>query len=130
MEKYRGYWHDDSRHTSPPDGSYLASHGNVADSSFLHGGSVEYPVRPPLTPTPPGDPTPATGVFTGTCDRRHTSLTFAMTAAEGPEEAVLIFGTQANPGKPPIVLTFAVQFADDAVMVATAAGRSPSGALP
>ena len=50
--------HDDYYHPNPPAGSYLESHWNVADSSFLHAGPVGDPAPPPSNAPPVVDAGP------------------------------------------------------------------------
>jgi hypothetical protein len=47
--------HDDYFHTSPPAGTYLDNHWNVADSSFLHRGPIGDPPPPPPNEAPTVD---------------------------------------------------------------------------
>lgn len=54
-EQYLDCNHDDFYHPNPPNGSYLASHWNTADSSFLEGGPIG---DPPPPPPPPGNEAP------------------------------------------------------------------------
>jgi hypothetical protein len=56
MEALLDCGHDDYFHSSPPSGSYLADHWNVADSSFLHAGPVDG--DPPPQPPPPTNEPP------------------------------------------------------------------------
>ena len=44
--------HDDYYHPNPPPGSYLDTHWNVADSSFLHAGPLGEPPPPPVNTAP------------------------------------------------------------------------------
>jgi hypothetical protein len=80
---------DDYFHTSPPAGSYLATHWNTADNSFLISGGV--------APPGPGDPPP---VFSSTPGCNSTVIANAF----GGAPAVVTF-TASDPGGQTVTLS-------------------------
>ncbi|MFO7691209.1 MAG: hypothetical protein R6W83_11770 [Cryobacterium sp.] len=83
-EAYMDCNHDDYYHPSPPDGSYLASHWNTADSSFLEAG-------------PGGDPPPNAAPFVDAGPNLSVTL----------PEAASLDGTVSDDGLPGGTLTTA-----------------------
>jgi hypothetical protein len=112
MENLLDCGNDDYFHTAPPAGSYLDTHWNVADSSFLHAGPVDG------NPPPPPPPPPANEAPLVTVDG---SVTVAL------PDAATLEGSVADDGLPgPYTVTWsasgpgAVTFADPDAEVTTA----------